>query len=330
VNVLAVSGYQAVGVGVGFLLLAAWVVFVVVNAGRPSRPPGSEIEDAPNRRAYLSDDELETKKLDRTLGWGLLALAFIAIALPVYWLREPQRQTNAENGFDKRSVARGAELFQSAKSHLPPGHIAAGCADCHGNKGQGGVVNFVMQDPFEKGKVIPVNWTAPSLDDVLLRFDESEVKDILIYGRPPTPMPAWGVDGGGALGDQQINDLISFLKSIQISPKEARAKHKDLSGGEELFNAMCARCHTLGWSYKDSYQEPNALPGGGAYGPNLREGHTVEQFPNVEDQVTFITEGSVYAKNFGRRGIGTGHMPGFGSLLTQDQIKAIVEYERSL
>jgi hypothetical protein len=102
VNVLAVSGYQAVGVAVGFLLLAGWVIFVVVNAGRASRPPGSEIEDAPNRRVYLSDDELETKKLDRTLSYGLLALAFIAIALPVYWLREPTRQTNATNGFDKR------------------------------------------------------------------------------------------------------------------------------------------------------------------------------------------------------------------------------------
>jgi mono/diheme cytochrome c family protein len=328
--VLAVSGQQAVGVGIGVALLAGWVIFVAVNAGRASRPPGSEIDDAPNRRPYLSDDELETRKLDRTLTWGLLALAFVAVGLPVYWLREPSRQDGAISGFDKRSVARGAELFQSAKAKLHPGHIAAGCADCHGNKGQGGVVNFVMQDPFNKGEVIPVNWTAPSLDDVLLRFDESEVKEILVYGRPPTPMPAWGVTGGGALGDQQINDLISFLKSIQITPKEAQAKFKDLSDGEELFNAACARCHTLGWSYRESYQEPNAQPGGGAYGPSLRGGRTVEQFPNVEDHVAFIKEGSIFGKNFGRRGIGSGRMPGFGSMLTDEQIQAIVEYERSL
>jgi mono/diheme cytochrome c family protein len=325
------SGQQAVGIGIGVVLLVGWAVFVAVNAGRPSTPPGSEIDDAPNRRPYLADDELESRKLDKTLTWGLLSLAFIAIALPAYWLREPSRQQNATNGFDKRSVDRGAELFQSASAKLAPGHIAAGCADCHGNKGQGGVVPFVMQDPVNKGKVIPVNWTAPALNTVLLRFTPDEVREILVYGRPPTPMPAWGVAGGGALGDQQIDDLINFLKSIQISSKDAKKEAAQYgTDGAQLFDAFCARCHTLGWSYKDSYPEPGAKPGGGAYGPNLRDGHTLEQFPNPADQIAFITEGSEFGKNFGRRGIGTGRMPGFGQMLSPAQIKAIVEYERSL
>jgi mono/diheme cytochrome c family protein len=327
---LGLSGPEAVGIGIGFALLVGWAIFVAVNAGRPSRPPGSEVEDAPNRRVYLSDDELETHKLDKALTWGLLSLAFVAVALPVYWLREPGRQEGATDGFDKKAVNRGAELFQSAQAELEPGHISAGCADCHGNRGQGGVVPFVMPDPFDEENVIPVNWTAPSLDDVLLRYNEDEVREILVYGRPPTPMPAWGVAGGGALGEQQINDLIAFLESIQISPEKARAKAEDLSGGEELFNAYCARCHTLGWSYRDDYEEPNAQPGGGAFGPSLRDGRTVEQFPDEEEHLAFITEGSDFGKNFGRRGIGSGRMPGFGQLLTEEQIQAIVEYERSL
>lgn len=329
--VLAVSGQQAVGFGLGFALLAGWAIYIAISAGRPDRPPGSEIDDAPNRRRYLDDDALEGPKLDKALSWGLISLAFVAVALPVYWLREPKRQENAAKGFDRKSIARGAELFQSASAHLEPGHIAAGCADCHGNKGQGGVVAFVMPDPNVKDKVIPVNWVAPALNTVLLRFSPDEVREILVYGRPPTPMPAWGVKGGGALGDQQIDDLVNFLKSIQLTPAQARKEAAPYgTDGQALFNGFCARCHTLGWSYKDSYQEPGAKPGGGAYGPNLRDGHTVEQFPKIEDQITFITEGSEFGKNFGRRGIGTGRMPGFGLMLSKAQIKAIVEYERSL
>ena len=331
--VLALSGPEVVGIGIGLALLVGWTMFVVVNAGRPSRPPGSEIEDAPNRRPYLTDDALEGPKLDTALKWGFASMAYIAVALPDYWLGEPSRQDGAVNGFDEKAVRRGAELFQSAQAELEPGHISAGCADCHGPKGQGGVVDFVMPHPTDEDEVIPVKWAAPSLDDVLLRFSEEEVRDILVYGRPPTPMPAWGVAGGGALGDQQINDLVAFLGSIQITPDEARERAGGETDGEELFNAYCARCHTLGWSYRESYQEPDALPGGGALGPNLRDGATVRQFPNIEDHLAFVTEGSEYGKNYGRRGIGgeeSGGMPGFGRLLTEEQIRAIVEYERSL
>ena len=39
---------------------------------------------------------------------------------------------------------------------------------------------------------------------------------ILTYGRPFSPMAAWGVAGGGPMNDQQISDLIAYLKSIQV------------------------------------------------------------------------------------------------------------------
>ncbi len=66
-----------------------------------------------------------------------------------------------------------------------------------------------------------------------------------------------------------------------------------------------------------------------------------------ESMTEFITEGSEYGKPYGVRGVGGdegGGMPGFGpqdaddadgqrdtkGVLTQEQIEAIVEYERSL
>ncbi|MER3452315.1 MAG: hypothetical protein C4344_01020 [Acidimicrobiia bacterium] len=362
--VVALAGPQMLGIAIVVATLVGWAVYGLVVLGRPERPPGSEITDAPNRKPYLGDDELEGPKLDRVLKWCFYTTAFIAIALPVYWLNEPNRQAGAERGFEKRSIQRGAELFQSTSAPVPPGHIAAGCADCHGAGGVGGGVSYVLQDPVDPTRVIPVTWEAPSLNDVMYRFSPDEVRRILEYGRPGTPMPAWGVNGGGALGDQQLDDLVNYLISIQISPKEVLAKSAKVAtgtnpgDGKKLFDAFCARCHTLGWSYRDSYKEPTAKDGGGAFGPNLRDGDTLRQFPTEQAHIDFITLGSDANKPYGRRGIGTGRMPGFGvdpatatasekpqcvggvnahcttyrfgPVLTKQQIRAIVEYERSL
>ena len=43
---------------------------------------------------------------------------------------------------------------------------------------------------------------------------------------------------------------------------------------------------------------------------------------------TFVAAGSEANKEYGILGIGTGRMPGFGSMLTADDINKIVSYER--
>ena len=104
------------------------------------------------------------------------------------------------------------------------------------------------------------------------------------------------------------------------------------SYGEALFNLdtasgaySCARCHTQGWSSGDPGQ-----PGVGAMGPNLTGGATNAHFPVESDQIDFIKKGSVLGKKYGLASQGSGRMPGFGNMLTDEQIKAIVEYVRSL
>jgi mono/diheme cytochrome c family protein len=46
--------------------------------------------------------------------------------------------------------------------------------------------------------------------------------------------------------------------------------------------------------------------------------------------VAFLKSGSEFGKLYGLNGQGSGRMPGFGSLLTDEQIREIVEYVRSL
>lgn len=197
-------GYAIAAVSViGFLVYA----FAVYRKARPE--VGSEIELAPNRKPYYDDDELETKRLDRTLGMAFGALVVIALALPLYWLGEPGRHEGWLGTWDDTFVARGEERF------------AAACASCHGAEGVGGVASFVLTDP-EGGYVDTVQWRAPALNTVLARYSKEEVTFTLTYGRPNTPMPAWGLLGGGALNDQQLQELVAYLESIQLPADQMR------------------------------------------------------------------------------------------------------------
>ena len=68
----------------------------------------------------------------------------------------------------------------------------------------GGVAPYTVTDPTT-GEVTAVDWMAPALNTVLYRFDEDEVRYIITYGRPGSPMSAWGLEGGGPMNAQQID-----------------------------------------------------------------------------------------------------------------------------
>jgi mono/diheme cytochrome c family protein len=109
-----------------------------------------------------------------------------------------------------------------------------------------------------------------------------------------------------------------------------------LSDGAILFRLNCARCHTKGWSYYDptNLDVPPLPPqGSGAYGPSLRGGSLELQFPGeagIQEQFDWVAVGVPVNNQYGQRGISSGRMPHFGRQLTDDQIKMIVAYERSL
>jgi mono/diheme cytochrome c family protein len=351
------SVYRTIGlvlmvvVGLGFV---AYVAVNVLFAGKEEI--GSEIELAANRKPYYDDEVLEGPRLDRALTWGLLTLFVLAVGIPVYWVMEPGRQENEARNFGREFADRGAALF------APTEEGGFNCAFCHGGMdAQGNAIAYNLTEP--DGSVTPVVWRAPALNTVLLRYSREEVKFILTYGRPGSPMPAWGVEGGGPMNDQQLQNLIDYLESIQITPEEAQQQAADeldtymaatdengdrlfSSPGEALFNLglldnvaggayACGRGHTSGWSYAEIGAvdgQENAFDGGdvaavlensgcgGALGPNLCNGDTVRQFPVEQDMLDFITVGSEAGKGYGRRGQGSGKMPGFGQRTSEDAL----------
>jgi mono/diheme cytochrome c family protein len=334
----SVTGYVIV-----VLTLIGMAIYIFLNVRRSRDEVGSELELAPNRKTYHPDEVLEGRVLNRNLAFGLGAIVLISVGLPVYWLGEPGRNEDWQGTFDRVAADRGAEQFATTEEG------GLNCAGCHGGmEATGGVAPYTINDA-NGDFVATVEWRAPALNTVMLRFSEEEVFDILVYGRPFSPMPAWGLEGGGALNDQQIGNLVAYIEEIQISPEEAQQQATDAladamesgqfeSEGEALFNLglydgfaggaySCGRCHTQGWSYG----EPEA-DGNGALGPNLTA--VRDQFPGgaagAQEQIDFVCEGSEFGQPYGEHGQGSGRMPGFCDMLTTEQIAAIVEYERNL
>jgi mono/diheme cytochrome c family protein len=318
----------------GIALIVFLVLAILGTRRRNPAPP-------PNLTPYYDDATMEGPKLERFLGAAVIFSAILAAALPAYWLLEPGRQKKMDKDFLAASVERGMFRFAKAGTVPPSEVLNLECARCHGAKAEGGAATFLLQ-PSQPGELAKtVSWTAPSLNDVLLRFSPDEVTQIITYGRPGTPMPAWGLAGGGPLPEQPIEDLVNYLQSLQLTPQEAMKRNtakadqimKDnpgISEGQALFMAACARCHTKGWSYG----QPQVMGGGGAFGPNLTNGVTLRQFPplagGVAKHVEFVTTGSDFQKPYGTQGIGSGRMPGFGQELSARQIDEIVIYERTL
>jgi len=359
---LAVATTAIAGV-IFVIIVVGWVVYFFANR-RAARPElGSEIELAPNRKPYYDDETLEGPRLERVQLIGVLLLVVLVIGLPLYWVFEPMRMAGATDQKQATFVAWGSKLFATTAEG------GYNCAGCHGANGGGGSAPYTVTDALT-GEVSAVNWIAPAINTVMYRFDESEVEFILVYGRPFSPMSPWGLAGGGPLNAQQIEVLIAKIRSLQIPREDCAADEPDdrvcASGhlpedvqadidesataaaqklvdagkyatveaamGEALFNLdisggaySCARCHTKGWSYGDPQ-----VTGGGAFGWNLTGGSPARTFPDQSEMVDFVSAGSEYGKRYSVQGQGSGRMPGFGAMLTHEQITAIVEFVRSL
>ncbi len=192
-----------IAVVVGIVWLSIAFVSAIRNRGSEEVPP--------NLKPGISDLEMETRRLETGQKAAIAFSAFLAISLPLYFLAEPNRQEGFVEQFDHESVERGEHIVEEFA-----------CFSCHGPEGVGGTASFV-----EKRSGVTVSWAAPPLDDVLYRYDESELNFWVTFGRGNTPMPAWGLAGGGPLNEAQVVDVVNYLKTIQVSQAEAVNRSPD-------------------------------------------------------------------------------------------------------
>jgi mono/diheme cytochrome c family protein len=200
------------GVVLLFLFAAALIILtlliVALASARQKATAAGHLP--PSRRPGPADEALEGRLLEGYQAAGVVLTVLLTILLPFLYIREPTRQRDATSNEKTQSVTLGRETFQTF------------CARCHGLDAKGGVVKrYVI--PGVKGAK-PADYPAPDLHMIWQRHSGQDVAQIawqtIQQGRPPSPMPAWGVRYGGAMNDQQITNLVNYLLSIQSDNKK--------------------------------------------------------------------------------------------------------------
>src|SRR5712691_9844068 len=197
--------------GVGILFVAAAFASLQRARSRRERAP-----DIPNAiKPGPADAALETPLLQKLQGWAVILVAFMAIWIPFNWLREPSVNVQQERDQEAAKIARGrleVLLFSSESNQL-----GIGCVRCHGPDLNGGVVQSGVNPDGSPRYIHPANLTTvcggPNTGHPLIHNSE-DIRTTIMFGRLAAGMPSWSIKGQGALDDQQIDDLVQYLISI--------------------------------------------------------------------------------------------------------------------
>jgi mono/diheme cytochrome c family protein len=200
-----------------FLFVA--LIMVVTAAREKARRAGPSAP--PSRRPGPTDEALEGPLLERYQVAGVALTVFLALLLPFLYLREPVRQRAAAEKELTESVRLGQATFEEF------------CERCHGPNAEGGTVKRYITPGVKGAK--PADVQAPNLHEVYARHPDQDVAAVawetIQKGRPPTPMPTWGVRYGGPMNDQQITDLVNYILSIQSDDKERPLRDFEAAAG---------------------------------------------------------------------------------------------------
>jgi len=112
-------------------------------------------------------------------------------------------------------VESGGELF------------AQNCASCHGEQGEG--------------------VDAPALNDkkFLAETHDQVIFSLISSGVPGSEMPAWNQAHGGPFTDQEIRELVAFIRNWEPEAPDRNAEKAagDPAEGLAVFTSTCFACH---------------------------------------------------------------------------------------
>lgn len=299
------GGSAVVPITILIVALAGFgLAYFIVGPGRRRGP--KRYGDIPlSMRPYHSDEELETRGMERAMAWGVALAVFASLFLPLYWLIEPDRINRSVDRFYEQDVATGRAEYQNA------------CAACHGVNLDGGSAPHPDPD-------IDTPWPAPALNNIVARYQDSEIVTevrefielTLIHGRAGTPMQAFSVANDGPYSDNQLDQIIAYILSVQTGEVPEAQAFVGRSG-EDVYAANCARCH-----------QPDAT---GRVGPQLLNVFERYGWTGEDDESLEVARAVVRDTLLGGRLVpGKAPMPSFEQTLSDDAITAVIDHLESI
>ncbi len=293
----------------------------------------------------MSPDPLEISgNLDKKIVLGAFMLFGVFALVGAYLFALLIVRADASSGTWRDRVAE--EHQQEALVIRGRNLYANFCYDCHGKDGKGDVgVGLPLNKPEFRYDVIKSDPAKLAAVDSLL--------DLTIHrGRikppPSISMPAWGLQDGGPLNDEQVRQLIAFIErgtdadwadvvtvrqelgfeTVPNPPQAAVSGSDPVALGKSIAQASCAACH----SFTPGQNSPiAAAPNLGKYGtdgPLNAENKAAKAAAGTTDQ--WLIDWVSHAPKI-KPGI---IMPVFakadGGQLDPDQIGALVAFLKSL
>jgi mono/diheme cytochrome c family protein len=125
------------------------------------------------------------RSLNRYLVAGVVFMVALTVGFIGYRVREPSLRADAARTQRVDYTKIGGQLF------------SASCAECHGEKGAGGA-------------------DAPTLNakQFLSSTSDVQIHALIAGGVSGTEMPAWSIDFGGTLTDEQVQQIVTYLRSL--------------------------------------------------------------------------------------------------------------------
>lgn len=144
----------------------------------------------------------------------ILTLAILG-SFQLYIAREPARIAADEKRDALLAMTSGRTLY------------ADNCAMCHGQDGEG--------------------VDGPALNDstFLSNTPDTTIFSLISSGVPGTEMPAWSQIHGGPFTDEQVRQLVAFIRAWEADApdRQAQAMAGDAANGLTIFNSTCIVCH---------------------------------------------------------------------------------------
>ena len=134
------------------------------------------------------EPEWLARSLNRYLAWGLVFMVLLLAGFVTYRVREPGLRKDATSAQTTSYTDIGRQIF------------AASCAQCHGkNAGGGGSAPTLNSSQFLKSTT------------------NNQIQALVAGGVSGTEMPAWSLDYGGTFTDEQVRQVVTYLRSLEPS-----------------------------------------------------------------------------------------------------------------
>ncbi len=199
----------------------------------------------------------------------------VLIAFQIYIVREPSRIQSVLAADQAAQVVRGEKLFSD------------NCTTCHGKNGEGDIGPALNSKKF------------------LQSTNDNVIASLIGSGVPGTGMPSWAQVDGGPFTDEQLNDLVGYIRHWQATATDAAkpTPTPNPAQGATIFKSTCYACH----------------------GAN---GEGTDRAPALNDQKLLSQFDDAWFRQTISQGRASKGMPTWGKVLSPEQINAVVAYIR--